>query len=1014
MDLYLHDIEIDNRNPLGRGYASHTYVNIFAIDSTGDPVFVEVTNFFPSIYAEIEGDFASFKADLQQHFWFKDVLSCEPVRRKRFIGFADNRFFDYVLLRFTGIVPMYCCRKSLRQTGRAVSVYEDRVDPVLKFFHETKVRPSSYFRMDNSRKVSGPGKSHCDNEFVVDASNLYPIPEQKRRPPPPMTVCAYDIETSGLDPKSDFVFQISMCFTRLGDKLQPGEHASSSCKDGMVICVGETRSLDSTPIVEVKNEVSLLEKFRDVIISRKVSILVGYNSYQFDGQFMYKRAVETYGLKSFGKIGILRDNFAELKTKTLESSALGKNELVQFVIPGRPEFDALMTLRRNQKLTSYKLNSVCEKFFGSTKDDVTYHDILDACETKDPQKLGVIARYCYQDSWLVLRLVEKLKDVYNGMEMSKLCVVPLSYIECRGQQIKCLSLILDRIHGEYVCNKKDSGGPVSKGYQGATVIEAQKGFHVKDPVVCLDFASLYPSIIRWKNLCYTTYIVDDDQRDTYLGIDGVTYEDYETSPGHVETFAHRHGEKGILSLIEEELGESRKATKLLMKSEKDVFKYTLLNSAQLAMKVTMNSLYGFCGTSNGALPLVAIAAAVTCTGRKMIDDTAHFVQEKMGATVVYGDTDSVMCTFPVSDDVRAKGERFMLENAYAKGLEVEAKASALFGHPVLLEYEKIFWPFLLLSKKRYATTCYMLPGDKPTMTSSGLVTVRRDNAPFVRKCANDVIGLLMAFKSDVEILGYLRETLESLENSQIPVEDLTISKELKKQPEDYVNPVPHAVLSGKIKDRSRNQKIYREVVKPLFETPGGFDDTELCLTYAKLENYRKQLSFKAREDLAMSAFVRDLASGVKFAKYGGGRDEQCWGSLAKTDVAKLVQVGINNSFDLGQHYRRFSSFDKVYWEEPRLGNRVPYVVVRGVGDVNDRSENPDFVRLSNHLHIDNLYYIVQQLKNPIRGILEHTLEDCGKIDELFKEFVRRATNANMGRREITSFFQRNVKSKNNN
>ena len=1032
MDLYLHDITVENRppgsNPNPKGFKSHSFVNIFAVDSDGEPVYVEVKNFRPWMYVELgpDGDFASFKSGLQQHYWFRNVVSCEFVKRKRFIGFSDNKLFDYVLLRFTGLIPMYCCRKTLREISESnpgIVWYEDKVDPVLKFFHETKVRPSSYFFMENFHRVFGDGKTHSDLEFTVESKFLSPSRDLDSgpRPPPPMTMCAYDIETSGLDWKTDFIFQVSLCFSRLGDNLESGsnkDHASSSCKDGMVICVGKTDSLDGTPIVEVDNEVSLLKKFRDVIISRKVSILVGYNSYQFDGQFMYRRAVETYHLKSFRKIGILRDDEAELKIKTLASSALGKNELAQFVIPGRLEFDALMTLKRNQNLSSYKLNAVCEKFFGGTKDDVTYLDILEACQSCDPHKLGVIARYCYQDSWLVLRLVEKLKDVYNGMEMSKLCVVPLSFIESRGQQVKCMSLILDRIHGEYVCNHVPSESSESSGYQGATVIDAQKGFHVKDPVVCLDFASLYPSIMRWKNLCYTTYVIKvsevsegEPEPNPYLGIEGVKYEDYETSPGHTETFAHRPGEKGILSLIEEELGESRKATKSLMKTEKDAFKYNLLNSKQLAEKVTMNSLYGFCGTSDGALPLVAIAAAVTCTGRQMIDDTAEFVRTKMGATVVYGDTDSVMCTFPVSDELRAQGEKALLRNAYRLGMEAEEKASALFGHPVLLEYEKMYWPFLLLSKKRYATMCYMHPDDSPKMTSSGLVTVRRDNAPFVRKCANDLINQLMAKSSDDEILDYVRETLMALENSEIPVEELTISKELKKQPEEYANPVPHAVLSGKIKERSRNQRVFREVVKPLFETPGGFDDKTLCTTFVRLENLRKQLSFREKTDLDMKLFVEDLAKGVISAKYGKNEAMSLCESLAKTPAARLVQVGIHNSFDLGQHYRKFSSFDGVYWEEPRLGNRIPYVVVRGGGGVNDRSEDPKYVKSSTHLKIDTLYYIVQQLKNPITGILQHTLEDPDRLRDLFTEFSRRASNANHGRREITSFFQRNVRPK---
>jgi DNA polymerase delta subunit 1 len=44
-------------------------------------------------------------------------------------------------------------------------------------------------------------------------------------------------------------------------------------------------------------------------------------------------------------------------------------------------------------------------------------------------------------------------------------------------------------------------------YEGATVIEPTKGFY-PEPIATLDFASLYPSIMMAKNLCYTTVLLD--------------------------------------------------------------------------------------------------------------------------------------------------------------------------------------------------------------------------------------------------------------------------------------------------------------------------------------------------------------------------------------------------------------------------------------------------------------------------------------------------------------------------
>ena len=681
------------------------------------------------------------------------------------------------------------------------------------------------------------------------------------------------------------------------------------------------------------------------------------------------------------------------------------------MIPGRVEFDALMTVRRNHKLGSYKLDSVCKHFFGGEKDDVSYEFILEACESKDPDALGKIAKYCLQDAWLTLKLVSYLKDVYNGLEMSKLCVVPLSYIESRGQQIKCLSLILDRIHSDYVLNKKrddDSNKQASKKFQGATVINAKKGFHSEDPVVCLDFASLYPSIIRWKNLCYTTYVDSDE----FLGIEGVEYEKFEVNKGVFETFARRPGRKGILSMIEEDLGEARKLTKKMMKSEESgSTAYQLLNSKQLAQKVTMNSLYGFCGTVRGVLPLVAIAAAVTATGRYMIKRTAEFITNEMSGTVIYGDTDSVMCTFPADESVRKQGQQALLQNAYEKGLVAEKKSSALFGHPVLLEYEKIYFPFLLLSKKRYASMCYEHPDRPPKMTTSGLVTVRRDNAKIVRDCANQVIHILMQRQGADEVVEYVTSVLRQLEDNALEIEDLVISNELKKHPEQYSTPSAHSVLADKRRFRAKSQKLFRELIKPVYEDSSKRFSLDLRFAQRSFESLRMMISFQKKKEVSFNELVKMLVDkDIEVEDRFGDLVEKCESFLGKTEV-KLLEAGITSNVSFDQKYMEFAGYDRMYWENPSLGTRVPYVIVRGEGSVNERAEDPEYVKLAKEIRVDTKYYVDQQLRKPIRGIVESFPECYKSLEKVFDEFSRKANNVNKGRREITSFFERTVRPK---
>ena len=1002
MLLYLHDIRVQNCSSSESGnFPDKSAVQIFAADESGVPVFVRVDNFHPWFYVELPDgmDSTSLKAESKSQLWFQNVKKWEEVKRERFVGFADGKRFTYIYVEFSGVVPMYCGRKKLRQMNDKIKIHEDKVAAVLKFFHSTRLRPCSYFEMDGEVEVQPSMKTtHCKREYTVDVSSISPVSADM--PPPPMVLCGYDIESSGLDPKTDFVFQVSMCFSRLGDKLVEGEHATKACKDGIVICVGDTESVDGTPICGVANEVELLQKFRELLIESGAMIMVGYNNTGFDDAFMYKRAVDTYHLQDFCNLGFIRDEPCELETKLLSSSALGANELEQIVIPGRVKFDGLMVLRRTQKLSSYKLNSVCEHFFGGSKDDVSYMDILEAAKSRCPKKLGNIARYCFQDSWLVVVLLDKIKEIYNGMQMSKLCVVPLSFIENRGQQIKCFSLILDRIYGTYVCNQGDAQGGDGKGYAGATVIEAQTGFHVDDPVVCLDFASLYPSIMRWKNLCYTTFVAGDDYRD----IQGVNYESFETSPGHMATFASRPGQKAILSQIEEALGLERKATKREMKGEKDPFRHSLLNSKQLAQKVTANSLYGFCGTSRGMLPLVAIAAAVTCTGRDMIQATSEHVTSK-GAIVIYGDTDSVMCKFPVDDAIRAMGEKALLEHAYHKGVAAAKEATKLFGHPVELEYENIYFPYLSLGKKCYSALSYDDATSVPKAVHKGIVVVRRDNAPIVRECVSEVLRLLMARSSTGTVLDYVKSMLQRLEDGDVPTSDLVISKELKKLPWEYATQGPHSSLASKLFQRANSQKLFREVVRPLMESAETYDDGSLCRLFYVVDKCRRFLCFELKGDVAICDFLSKMKSGAYRADHESSEwYEECNNCIldANPGDVRLVSAGMKSGADVEKYYRDFGFYDRIYWEAPRLGNRIPYVVIRGRGDMNNRSEDPRMV--GERVKIDVEYYISNQLKNPLVNILQHVMKDDPA--SVFDKYIRTAKNANNGRREITSFFKR--------
>merc|ERR1719476_55914 len=140
----------------------------------------------------------------------------------------------------------------------------------------------------------------------------------------------------------------------------------------------------------------------------------------------------------------------------------------------------------------------------------------------------------------------------------------------------------------------------------------------------------------------------------------------------------------------------------------------------------------------------------------MIHDTLKFVEDhysvKNGhpwnADVIYGDTDSVMVRF---------GEGLSIEQSMDYGkAAAELITEKLFIKPIMLEFEKVYKPYLLMNKKRYAGMLWTKPSKWDYMDAKGIETVRRDNCPLVKHVVQQVLNLLLIEENKEKAIDFAR------------------------------------------------------------------------------------------------------------------------------------------------------------------------------------------------------------------------------------------------------------------
>lgn len=189
---------------------------------------------------------------------------------------------------------------------------------------------------------------------------------------------------------------------------------------------------------------------------------------------------------------------------------------------------------------------------------------------------------------------------------------------------------------------------------------------------------------------------------------------------------------------------------------------------------------------------------------------------------VYGDTDSVFIDYDIRDINKPNEEltdRDTLYKAIKLGVLCGILVNFILPSPQDLEYEKTFWPWVILTKKKYVGNLYEKDPNSYYQNNMGIVLKRRDNAPIVKIFVGGIVDKILNTRSREKSLLFTRQELRKMLSGKYTIDKFILTKTLKgdaltekerrrearkpKEERSYSDrrAIAHAVLADRMADR---------------------------------------------------------------------------------------------------------------------------------------------------------------------------------------------------------------------
>ncbi|HLI47046.1 MAG TPA: DNA-directed DNA polymerase I [Geobacterales bacterium] len=515
--------------------------------------------------------------------------------------------------------------------------------------------------------------------------------------------------------------------------------------------------LDGVDIELIDNEVELLSKVFKIIAS--YPLLITFNGDNFDLTYLFHRAQ---------KLGIPRERIPIALGKEIALITPGVHvDLYKFF-----HNKAIQVYAFSKKYDEVDLNSISKALLGVEK--IVLKDFINSLP------LYELAAYCYRDAWLTYSLVN-----FNDRLVLKLFVIlmritklPIEDVTRIGISNWIKSMISFSLRGSkiLISNKdeiEEAKGKLAttaiikgKKYLGAKVIDPVPGIHFN--VVVVDFASLYPSIIKIWNISYET--VDCVHEECKI----------ERLPGISHWACKKR--RGVFSTLIGSLRDLRVAWYKPLSKRPDLDKTTKsqYEVIQASIKVILNAAYGVLGAESSDLYSPAAAESVTAIGRYNIDKTIE-IAKSMNLEIIYGDTDSLFIKNPPPNTLK----EFIEEVEHV--LKVDLDIDKTYKYVVFSQRKKNYFG---ITKEGNADI-------------KGLLGKKKHIPEFVKKTFYEIIDILKEIervedfepaKEKIKKLTYSQYSL--LKSGRISLSDLAIKVMMNKNIEDYNKTTPQHVKAA--------------------------------------------------------------------------------------------------------------------------------------------------------------------------------------------------------------------------